>query len=178
MKSIIKACLCLLTISLLVACGGGGGGNSDDFAGAARLSLKASPTTIDSGDRLKISVEIRDVHPKGIALKIRVPVGLDYVLDSGVLSVNGDELDISPTENVISDDMLYLVFYLDAEDFDESTGTVSIEFEGSEEIRSGQIEVDADVDDPLIDNSSEFDIDSPEFDAEDEVTIEVTSDDD
>jgi hypothetical protein len=46
--------------------------------------------------------------------------------------------------------------------------------EGTAAVSSGKLEVDADRDDPLIANNVEFDINSPEFSAQDYVDISVT----
>lgn len=163
-----------LPLALMASCGGGGGGGGDEFIGAAEVNINASPNEIDTGDRTQLSIRIRQVHENGIALKVRYPVGLTYVPASAVLSVDGIELDATPTVNTTVDTAVYLVFYFSQSVFgDEIEGTLSLQLEGAGEITDGQIEVDPDVDDPDKPNSSEFDSAAPEFGAEDMVDIKV-----
>lgn len=167
--------LALIAAPLLSGCGGGGGGGGDDFIGAAQLSMTASPRRIDTGDRTEVRIDISRLHPNGIALKIRFPAGLDYVTSSSVLEVDDTDIDVTPSINQEKASDVYLVYYISPEQIEEeATGVLLFELEGKKELKEGSIEVDADVDDPEIDNATEFDIDKPQFGAEQEVTIEVT----
>jgi hypothetical protein len=169
--------LCILVgcIFLLSACGGSGGGD-DEFVGAAIVNISATPDKIDTGDRTRVSVDITNVHSTGTALKIKFPDGLEYVSDSSFLIVDGDELNIGPTVNAPGDGGIYLVYYLSQTlfgDEGEEKGELRLELEAREIVHDGKIEVDPDVDDPNIDNADEFDINNPEFYADDFATIEV-----
>lgn len=172
----------------LVGCGGGGGGGGSadggNFSGAANASIQTQPSTIDSGDRTRVSIELFDVHENGIAVKIRYPEGLTYVASSAFLFVNEKKIDVSPTINdsAPKEDLNYLVFYLGqnlfrraGEEYTGEGGTLILQLEGRDTIRDGEIEVDPDVDDPAEDNSSEFKIDTPEFVAEDATSISVVA---
>lgn len=172
-----------LFISTATGCGGGGGGGGDtSYSGAANVSINATPSKIDTGSRTQVSIDISDVVESGIALKMRYPIGLKYVASSAFLYVGEKEIDLTPTvnTNVTKDDQTYLVFYMpqaqfkrSGQDYEGEQATMKLLLEGREAVQNGEIEVDPDVDDPAEDNSSEFTIDTPEFEAEDSTPIEV-----
>ncbi|MBX7137329.1 MAG: hypothetical protein K1X83_05035 [Oligoflexia bacterium] len=169
------AFLLALVVPLVTSCGGGGGGGGD-FIGAANVSIDASPTEFDTGDRTQVEIHISDVNDNGIALKVRFPDKLEYVPSSAILVVDGEELDISPTVNSRKDQDVYLVFYLSQDLFGgdgSASGTVSLQLEATGDFSSNTIEADADVDDPLIGNNIEFDLENPEFAPEDQVEVQV-----
>jgi predicted small secreted protein len=165
--------LLVASFSFLTACGGSGGGD-DTYAGAARVHITASPTKIDSGDRTKVSIDVSEVHENGIALKVRYPEGLSYVVDSAILEVNQREIDLAPAVNETIDGDVYLVIYITQSMIDEGEqGTIVIELEGYDKVNDGRIAVDPDVDDPLVANATEFNAEDPQFDEEDGVDIQV-----
>jgi len=165
----------LAVMPLLNGCGGGGGGGGEDFIGAAQLRMSISPHRIDTGDRAELRIDISRVHKNGISLKIRFPKELDYVPASSSLNIDDSENDITPAVNQLKGSDVYLVYYISYDDIgDNTTGTLRLELEGKRELKDGAVEVDADVDDPAIDNATEFNIDKPEFGAEQEVSIQVT----
>lgn len=158
---------------VLTSCGGGGGGG-DDFIGAARAEISASPREVDSGDRVQVRIRIQEVHENGIALKVRFPAGLEYVADSSTLEVDDAERTIAPTELETVEEQVYLVYYLSQADMgDDEQGELIFQLEGRTEVDDGEIEVDPDVDDPDVSNSTEFNVETPEFGAEDSVFITV-----
>jgi hypothetical protein len=161
----------VLSLSL-TGCGGGGGGGG--FNGAARVSVQASPATIDAGDRTLIKTTISEVHPDGISVKYAYPAGFDYVFESAVLKANGSESEVTPVFNGVKNDEVYLVFFFSSQTFgDSESGELSFELEANDDGTSGSIMVDADVDDSQIDNGSEFSIDEPQFQAESEANVRV-----
>lgn len=169
----------LAAVAALGVCTGcGGGGSGDDFIGAANVSISVSPNKIDTGDRAQVAVDIDRVHPNGISLKLRFPLGVEYVNDSTVLSVGAEQhTSLNPTTIVDTGDAVYIVYYLPQILFGEKgemPGLLTLEFEARAIVRNGQIEVDADVDNPNIDNATEFDPDNPEFADEDYANFEVT----
>lgn len=167
---------CLLPLVLCIAaCGGGGGGSDSSSGSAAFVSIDASPSTIDSGDRIRVEVNLEAVNEDGIILKVRYPRDLEYVIDSSSLNSDGSDQDISPSFNESGPDgKNYLVYFLSQSRFSEDgSGKVSFQLKGVDAMTEGQIEVDPDIDDPLIANPGEFNIDEPEFNAEDAVTVRV-----
>lgn len=120
-----------------------------------------------------VTVRISDVHTNGIVLKLRYPSGLRYVTASSLLTINDSEGDATPRINDGSGNTTYLVFFFSQAAFGDNEGVLTLELEGVSSISDGEIEVDADVDDPKIDNANEFSIDAPEFAAEDSATIDV-----
>ena len=96
------------------------------------------------------------------------------MLDSSFLTVDAQEIDVFPLVSAAANRGNFLVYYFDLESFGrEARGTLKIELEATDLVRNGTIEVDPDVDDPLIPNEDEFDIDEPQFRAEAEASIEV-----
>jgi len=173
-----------ITIPSLTGCGGGGGDDSSDFSGAANVSLSLTPSNLDSGDRTLVRVEVSDVHASGIALKFRYPKGLAYVPKSGVIIVEEKQTTITPRVNAVTADegSVYLVFYLSQKMFRRKgqiysgePGTVELQLVGKSAISDGLVEVDADVNDPSVADTEEFNITKPEFLAEDQqgITVQV-----
>lgn len=179
------SCVALFIVSHLLGCGGGGGGGgSDAFYGAANVTVRATPSKIDSGDRTQVSMELSDVHKNGIAVKIRFPSGLVYVPGSSFLEVGAKEIDVDPTIITTDEgqDLSYVIIYLSQDQFRRSSqeyngesGTLRIELVGRKAVVDGEIEVDPDVDDPAVDNSVEFDVTSPNFVAEGSASINVVA---
>ncbi len=178
----LHATLITTTLTILTGCGGGGSNSNDNFVGAASVVVRTAPSRIDSGDRTLTRIEVSSVHENGIALKVRFPSGLRYVSGSALLEVDNREIDISPTVNSIAraEDQTYLIFYLEQslfkranQPYNGESGTVTLQLEGREEVERGSIDIDADVDDPAEDNSTEFDIENPEFISESSASIEV-----
>jgi hypothetical protein len=170
--SIFASFVLLLTL-FVAACGGGGGGGA--FSGAANVDINAEPRNIDAGDRMKVRTYISDLHKNGIALKFSFPAKMSYVASTAlIVTSDGNEIDISPTNNIGSKDSNYLVFYLQPSDFgDDELGYVEFELSGNESVSDGKLAVDPDVDDPTVDNSVEFNVDAPQFDEEDSISISV-----
>ena len=174
-RRLVNASLICATTTLL-GCGGGGGGGGSDFVGAAQVRVQASPGQIDTGDRTEVQITISNLHKNGIALKIRFPKGLEYVGSSSFIEINNSDADVSPVVNQAKGSDIYLVYYISPDQIGEKEeGTLFFELEGRDSVEDGLIEIDPDVDDPTIDNTAEFNIDEPEFGAEDEASIVVTN---
>lgn len=168
-------CIALISLSIFTtACGGGGG--DDEVTGAARVRIQASPSTIDTGDRTLVRTNISELHRDGILLKFFYPEGLDFVLDSATLEIDGRELSVFPAFNGLDERGIYLVFFLGEEEFGtRKEGILRFELEANDAVNDGEITVDADVDDRLISNDEEFDVSNPEFEPEDGASIDVRS---
>ena len=165
----------------VVGCGGGGGGG-DDFVGAALVSIRLQPNVIDTGDRTLVTTAVGAIHQNGIALKFRFPTGLQYVSGSATLEVDDQEIDLTPTFNQTdsNDRYSYVVFFLKqalfapaGESYDGQFGNITFQLEGVSSVSSGEVAVDPDVNDPKQPDAAEFDVNSPEFEAEDQADIEV-----
>ena len=172
----ITKAFCLTYFFILItssSCGGGGGGNS--YIGAAIVNVDTQPTKIDPGNRTFVKIGISDIHPNGILLKIRFPVGLKYATQTASLNVDGKKSVVNPIYNLkSSDEFIYLVFVFSQEIFGKSNlGTLNLQLEGVSEIKDGKIEVDPDVDDPTIPNNMEFTVANPTFSSEAETKIKV-----
>jgi hypothetical protein len=167
-----------LCLASLTGCGGDGDDDSDspNYSGAARVIVRNSPARIDTGDRTKVRINISNINENGIMLKILYPDGLRFVPNSAELVLDSDpenEDELTPAHNVEGDDGMFLIFYLSEDDLDQENGVLSFELEGISSVREGKIEVDADVNDPLIDDATEFNAQDPEFLSESESSIEV-----
>ncbi len=124
---------------------------------------------------MQISTEIESVHENGILLKFKIPASLEYVTGSSTLEIDSDPQDATPAVNEQKDNTRYLVFFLDQDLFgDDGRGTLTFQLKGSDKLTEGRIEVDADVNDPLVNDNNEFSVSNPEFGAEDDVTVDVT----
>lgn len=173
-QRLILSLLLACSPALLSSCGGGGGGGGD-FIGAANVSIGVSPGKIDRGDRTRVRIDIDQPHSDGILLKVRFPADLAFVPNSADLTVDGDDSRVTPAINQVAGNDVYLVFFLGHSQFGEDErGYMEFELEAIESNKDAQIEVDADVDDPLIDNPGEFSVDNPEFEAEDADRIEIS----
>ncbi len=143
----------LLIIGLtLSGCGGGGGGGGDDFE-AASVSVSVSPSSIDTGDRAEVRVQVSDVTPDGIILKIRFPAELSYVTGTSFLQVASDQeedRDIDPVYYVPGDteDASFLVFTFTLSDFgQDNSGEVVFQLRGDAPTSNDSLEgVDVDAD--------------------------------
>lgn len=183
----IALTLGLATTTILTGCGGGGGSDdSSTFSGAATVSVDLTPSIIDSGDETLVKAWVGDVHPSGIALKFKYPSGLNYVFQSATLTVGEKEVEIKPRTNVLTPDekSAFLVFYLsqrlfrqDSEEYKGSPGLVRLRLVGKSLVNNGLVQVDADVDNPDVADSIEFNVSKPEFVASDEASISVVVED-
>ena len=181
MKSNVFVFCLIVTLIPLGGCGGNGGGS--DFIGAAEVGINTSPPRIDTGDRTETAISISHVDDDGIILKVRYPSGLVYVLSSSFITLDGkkDRQELAPLKVEKIGDESYAVYFLPQilfqgadKEYSGQGGTLTFQLEGVSRVTQGAIAVDADVDDPLIKNEEEFNINKPEFAAEDETFISVT----
>ena len=168
---VLLACCILLSSATLIGCGSSGGGGGDDFSGAARVSLRVLPGDVDTGDRVFIEIEIRDVHRDGIQLKILYPAQLSYVSNTSFLEVAGVDLDIGPDAEVEEGGGRgdkFLIYTLDALMFEvDESGLLTLELLAEDVVRDGEIAVDADID------NGAFELSSPQFTAQESARITV-----
>jgi len=189
MKSPLSIAFCFFVAISSVACSSGGGGSDDPFSPGGS-AIEADPTSIDTGERSTITVQLADPNPRGVVLKIRFSTQLSYVNRSSTILVNGNEIRRDPDEKGTSaaDSKYYLVFVLTPIDFGDAsylelklfvhgdTATVSSSSSSGSTSSSGastdaRIEVDADLVDPAVDD--QFDISAPDFTAEDGASVEI-----
>jgi hypothetical protein len=158
----------------LFGCGGGGGGGG--FIGAALVSVDASPRKVDPGKRVQVRVQVNEVHRDGVFLKIRYPSGFSYAVGTAILTEGSDKRTIQPAYNLLSsaEDEVYLVFNTPRPYFGaDNQGELVLELNAESEVRSGKIEIDADVNDPTVPDDKEFKVANPEFDPQDSVDVTV-----
>ena len=140
----------------------------------AELSLQVSPKDLDTGDRLTVEIEIDSIANGSAAVKARMPVGLQYVAKSAKLQIGDGFIKFEPTTTAADAQYRYLVFYVGTSTLaPEDHGTITFILSAAAPVDEGEVEVDADVDDPAISNSKEFKIADPKFDPQDGVTIRV-----
>ena len=170
----LQKCLPVALLAFAIGCGGSSG---SDFLGAATISIRVVPSVIDTGDRVRVIITIDDVNENGIALKVRAPMQLDYVPDSSTLDTDGSDDPLPEPQMFTIDDDNYLIYYLAQSLFGDDgfrSGILVFEFEANNETEEALVEADADVDDPLISNATEFNPDNPEFSAEDFAVVIIT----
>lgn len=171
-----RGALTLIITSLLTACGGGGGGGGDRFVGAALVNIDAVPRETDPGKRVLVTARINEVHPDGVFVKIRFPDGFSYAPGTGRFSYRDTTRSLDPQFNVAAtkEGAVYLVFSLARSPFGEDNeGLLILELNADSGVQSGKIEIDADVNDPTVADSTEFLIENPEFNVQDDVEIKV-----
>lgn len=170
MKRVFSA-IAISTILLLASCGGGGGGGG---SGPANVNLNVDPSKIDAGDNMTVTIDISDVADNGIVLKIRTPVGLDYVTDSGYLTVEDVPLNLDPAFYKTDTKFNYLVYFVDRNLFgDGNSGQFIVTYQGTAAVASGTVDVDTDEINPSLTESQQFKVSDPKFSAEDSQKIVV-----
>lgn len=169
----LPICLLLSTAVLSVGCGSS---SDSSVFGAAYVRVSADPNDIDVGDTTLVTVRVENIKENGILLKIRVPEVLGYVPRSGSIEVKGEDVARDPDVIDVDPDTRrrYLVFFLSPDELeDDLNTTVALELEGLSRLSAGEIEVDPDVNSPDVPDDTEFSVDDPQFDAEDETEITV-----
>ena len=162
------------SLALLLGCGGGGGGGGTSFPQSADVSISADPSTIDLDDYMQITINISNVNPNGIGLRLMIPDQLRYVKGTSSLTVDGQSTDIEPKVDGLDGSSLYLVYYLKGADFgQDATGEMTLQLKGDGAIDSAQIEVSAVIDDPTIPEAQQFDLKDPEFVPDDSAGVTV-----
>lgn len=126
-----------------------------------------------------VKVYLEDVHQDGILLKVRTPTELNYHSESAILTQASDFFRIRPIERGrgrVGDERNYnyLVFSLPRTLFDlENEAELTFEMTADGVVEEGLIEVDADINNPLIEDRDEFQFSNPDFTPEDFVEISV-----
>ena len=169
----------ILLCAGLIGCGGGGGGSSPDSAGSIGLSLSRS--RIDSGEVVTVVVTISQLNSLGGIVKLRFPTGLQYVSGTSFLRVSrsGETvlLDTGPARNRTRDESVFLAYFVDEEDLgDDGRAQLELLLKGNGEVEDGTVVVDIDINDPDIDDDSEFRARDPEITAEASAASEVVDD--
>jgi hypothetical protein len=154
-------------------CNGGGG---ESFSGTAYVRVSAEPSEIDIGDSVFVDIKVDDFKKDSFFLKIRFPAGLRYIPTSSFLRISGKDVERDPNLNFTNtqENKTYLVYFISKSELDNSDNTrVTFDLVGDERISKGDIEVDADIDDPNVANDIEFDPADPQFDKEDASEVQV-----
>lgn len=164
---------------VVIGCGMGGGGGGDDqvdvgSAAPPSININLTPETIDAGDRTNVRVLLQDVELDAFILKIRYPITMKYVTNSSFAKVGDKTFDIGPDQEKSDENNSYLVYYLTRDLFlEETEGTINLQIEALSSPGAIKVEGDTDIDDPNQDNSTEFDIADPQFDAVDDEPLQV-----
>lgn len=182
---LLQKALPIFLLAYASGCGGGGGSDGNSFGGAAQISLSNSPNTIDTADRTQVTVNIKNVIETGIVLKIRYPVELAYSVNTARLKLDSEDVytAVTPAFTGTNGRYKYIVFlfprsvfgsYSATDQTPSETANLSLQLEGKERLKNGVIQADADVKDPTITDSNQFDIAEPKFEASTEASIAVT----
>lgn len=167
----------LSLLSLYAAgCGGGGGGGSSDSDNPADVALSVRPKELDTGDFTSIEIDVSNVNPSGILLKVAFPDALAYVRGSSTLDPDDAEpARFEPSIVEEASDVIYLVYFIGPTSLGESgRGVLQFRLKAIAQLADGFVSIDADQNDPQISDSREFDADAPNFTAVDQEDIEVT----
>lgn len=181
-KPLAACALFILSLSVLVlsSCvgGGGGGGGGGDSLEPAEVIIDASPVKIDSGDRMRVTLDLYNIDEKGVLLKVRYPIQLDYIEGSSYLRVLGEKVEINPAVNITTgnsgEEFTYLVYDLPKTAFGEQNdATLGFILEGTSATTDGVIAVDPDFNDPSLTIDEKFSGTAPQFDPVQSFGIEV-----
>lgn len=169
----LKAAVFIVLALFAAGCGGGGDGGD---GGPANVDISAFPEKLDAGDLTNVKITISDVNEDGIMLKIRTPLGLDYVNDTGYLKVDDVLINLDPDFYQADSKFNYLVYFLPRNYFGESNyGELTVQYQGSGAIPAGTIDVDADLDNPAVSHGKQFTVSAPNFTAVDKQKIVVSN---
>ena len=160
----MRSILCTLLFILSACGGGGGGGGGNEPLVGAEADLKVSAREIFVGDRVRIRVRVRDVHPDGLLLQIRFPASaLRYVPDTSFLKIDGEAVNISPATNRVVDQDLYLIYVFPYETFRDDDGDIEFELRGVGGKAIARIEVDPNIRNPNRPDSEQFNAENVRF---------------
>jgi hypothetical protein len=164
----------LITALLLLAGGLTACGDKSSSQKAGEAAIAVNPASIGAGERTEVEVTVTDTHPSGVALKILIPSGLTYIPYSSRLVVEEKDEKVKPTVNQMGAGGSYLVYYIPHENFGaRNRGVLTFELRAAQALSDESITVDLDIDDPSIDNQSEFDPKNPKFKTLDVARIAV-----
>ena len=178
MKNLIVSISILILCFALTSCGGGGGGGDQitppPLVGA-HVEIALSNDTIGVGDRFRTTVTLSDVDDNGVIVKIRFPSALFYIIDSSVLTADGESMAIEPFVGPrTTSSETVMAYYFPRSAFGGSTeGELVFNFRGGSVLESGKIEVDEDIHNPDKTLPQQFSIRNPLFSAEDSKDITV-----
>ena len=174
-----SACCAIAALSaavLLGSCGGGGGGGSSsspNYAGS--LSFSVEKSSLDPGDKTRVSIEVDDLNAAGAILKVHYPTALRYVNSSARLFVGQDEeTGFPPYDEATLDGQRYLVFFLyPSAAIDDSYISLQFDLKAVRSNPDAYIEVDLDNNDLQIPDSREFSPSDPRFSALEKWDVEI-----
>ena len=173
--SFLFVCTALL---LLWSCGGGGGGGGDeDYQSAAEIDLNVVPNDIDPGDRSLVTMHVGKVRPEGLLLKIRYPLGVVYVAESGRFERGGLLFTLTPALEVADDKNVYLLFLFNQSDFGpdgQDTALLQFEIRAVNGGIQGAVEADPVIREPGATIAEQFDIANPLFGAKESIDFTVS----
>ena len=168
-----KQLFLLLVILATASCGGGGGGGSDPYY-PGEVSLQATPTSVDTGDRVAVKVQVVNPNTRGVVVKVRFPAELSYVTRTSFLKVDGVAARREPDKKGTSsaDSKYYLVYIMPQSELgNDQFGEITLALRADTKSDSAKIEVDIDIVDPS--KSSQFELSAPEFTAQDDTDIHI-----
>ncbi len=161
----------------IVGCGGSGGGSSTEKSPGS-VGIDASPRTVDTGDRIAVTVFLEEIHPNGVILKIRMPEQFQLATGSTTLTIGNDIYDeISPMEsgkgrNSEDANLRYLTYSLPGSLFtNQNRGTLVFIARADAALGKGRIEVDIDTNDQAVPDRQEFSLTSPHFTSMDSIDV-------
>lgn len=168
-----------MIVGALSGCGtGGSSGGGKDPLQAALVTIDVDPAAIKLGDRALVTVEMQNIDPNGVFLKLRYTHSLSYIEGTSGLTVAEEYVEVDPVEGPLANpNFNYMTFYIPAESFgEEDYGKLTIQLRAIEIADVSTVQVDVDLHDPEKDPSEEFDSEAPLFGVEDSAEVEINRD--
>ena len=164
-------------LAALISCGGSGGGSNDERSPGS-VGIDASPQTVDTGDRIAVTIFLENIHPDGVILKVRIPEQFGLAIGSTRLTIGEDKYnEVTPLEsgkgrNSDDSNLRYIVYSLPSTLFSsENRGSLIFLARADAAIKNGRIEIDLDTNDNAIPDRNEFSLTSPHFTALDSIEV-------
>jgi hypothetical protein len=140
--------------------------------------LEVEKNYMDSGDLTNVRVEVFDINPNGVILKLRYPKVLRYVKDSAVFYKGEDkERLVMPNTEAKDENDRYLVFFFSRRSANgDSYISVDFKLKALAADLEAFVEADLDNNDPTIFDRDEFEIATPRFSAQQRWEVDISGD--
>lgn len=175
-RLVVTSLVC--SLAMCVACGGiggGGGGGGSDTNDPGELALTVDRSHIDSGDIVRIRLDVFDINENGVVLKLKFTKALSFMRGSAFFYKDEDkERAVTPNFDTSDADARYLVFIFSRRSaYGRSHISLDLDLKAIAGDPEGYIEVDLDNNDPIVPDSQEFSANNPRFSAQERSDMRI-----